>query len=146
MIPAESIVHDDVPPAPRPEPRSVHVIAAGLVLALIGWAGLAWLVLNTLPTVPNRWLFFALLQLALMGTALPVVQFLHQRFAPRSGTADNPVVLIRQAAWVGLFGTVCTWLRIPRLLSIPLVLIILVALIAIEFFFRLRERMEWRPE
>jgi len=145
MVPADSIVHDE-PSQIRAESGSLHVIAAGLVLALIGWTGLAWLVLNTLPTVPNRWLFFGLLQLGLMGSALPLVQFLHRRFAPDAGTADNPVVLIRQAAWVGLFGTLCTWLRIPRLLSIPLALIVVVALIAIEFFFRLRERMQWRPE
>jgi hypothetical protein len=87
-----------------------------------------------------------MLQLGLMGIALPVVQFLHRRFAPETGTADNPVVLIRQAAWVGLFGTVCMWLRIPRLLSIPLMLILIGALVAIEFFFRLRERMQWHPE
>jgi len=145
MIPAESIVHDDLPQTAA-DFGSISVIAAGVALGVVGWAGLAWIILNTLPTVPNRWLFFALLQLGLMGTSLPLIQFLHRRFAPRAGTADDAVVLIRQAAWVGVFGTVCAWLRIPRLLSIPLALIMLVALIAIEFFFRLRERMQWRPE
>ena len=145
MIPVESFVHE-AEPETAPEPRYPSVIAAGLALSVVGWAGLFWIVLNTLPTIPNRWLFFAFLQLALTGLALPFVRYLHQRFAPRAGTANNTVVLVRQSVWVGLFGALCVWLRIPRLLSAPLVLILLAALIVIEFLFRLRERMQWRPE
>ncbi len=147
MIPAESVVQEppQSPPAAA-ESSSVSVVAAGVALGVLGLAGLAWLIANTLPTIPNRWLFFAFLQIGLMGMALPFVRYLHQRFAPKTGAADNPAVLIRQSAWVGLFGTLCVWLRIPRLLSLPVVLIVLAALVAVEFFFRLRERMQWRPE
>ena len=145
MIPVESFVHEPEFEE-APEPRYLSVLAAGGALAAIGWAGMFWVVLNTLPTIPNRWLFFAFVQLGLTGTALPFVRYLHQRFAPRAGGAGNPVVLIRQSVWVGLFGAICLWLRIPRLLSIPMALIVLAALIVIEFLFRLRERMQWRPE
>jgi len=145
MIPVDSFVKE-AQPEPAPEPRYPSVIATGLALSVIGWAGLFWIVINTFPTIPNRWLFFAFLQLALTGAALPFVRYLHQRFAARADTANNMVVIVRQSVWVGLFGAICLWLRIPRLLSIPLALIILAALVIIEFLFRLRERAQWRPE
>jgi hypothetical protein len=136
-------------PMPRREfVEATHasVVVAGVVLAVGGWSGLAWVVTNTLPTVPNRWAFYALLQIALTGTALPFVRFLTRRFARGRGLFVPPGVLVRQATWVGLFGTTCAWLRIPRLLSIPLVILLALALIAIEFLLRMRERMQQEPE
>jgi hypothetical protein len=58
----------------------------------------------------------------------------------------KPGVLLRQAIWVGLFGTICAWLRIPRLLSIPVAIVVALALSAIESLLRLRERTQWRPD
>ncbi|MCK6584379.1 MAG: hypothetical protein L6Q49_14885, partial [Anaerolineales bacterium] len=49
-------------------------------LAAIGWGGLYLVITMTLPFVWSRWGFFALLLMALTGTALPVVYYLHQRF------------------------------------------------------------------
>jgi hypothetical protein len=46
----------------------------------------------------------------------------------------------------GLWGTVCAWLRIPRLLSVPVALIIALALAAIEALLWVRERTAWHPE
>jgi len=115
----------------------MSVVVAGGILAVSGWAGLAWLLGNTLPTVPNRWAMFVLLQIALSGTALPFINFLHRRFARDAGISITPVVLVRQAIWFGTFATVCAWLRIPRLLSVPTALIIAVALLIIESLLRL---------
>jgi hypothetical protein len=55
-------------------------IPAALILALVGWGGLVYLWLFTVPTVGPRWLFFFLSVLALTGTVLPVVAFLNKRF------------------------------------------------------------------
>ncbi len=128
------------------EASHISVVIGGVILAVGGWSTLVWLVNNTLPTVPNRWAFFALLQVALTGTALPFVRFLHQRFSKDRALFVNPNVMVRQAVWVGLFGSICAWLRIPRLLSIPIAVVVALALVAIELLLRIRERTQWRPE
>jgi hypothetical protein len=128
------------------EATHTSVVLAGALVAVGGWAGLAWLVANTLPTVPNRWAFYALLQIALTGTALPFVRFLHQRFSRGRALFVRAGVMVRQASWVGLLGTTCAWLRIPRLLSLPLAVVVAIALIIIEGLLRLRERSGWQPE
>ncbi len=128
------------------EAAHLSVVIAGVVLAIGAWPGLIWLVTNQLPTVPNRWAFYVLLQIALTGTALPFVRFLHQRFSRDYALYVAPGVMVRQAIWVGLFGTTCAWLRIPRLLSFPLAIVLLLALVVIESLLRLRERVQWHPE
>jgi hypothetical protein len=128
------------------EATHASVVVAGVLLAAAGWIGLAWLITKELPDVPNRWMFFALLQIALTGTALPLVRYLNQRFSRQRGLFVEPGVLVRQATWIGLLGTSCAWLRIPRLLSLPLALVLFFALVGIETLLRLRERMQWHPE
>jgi hypothetical protein len=46
---------------------------------------------------------------------------------------------------VGLFGTACAWLRVPRVLSWSVAFFLALSLVAIEAFLRLRERSQWRP-
>ena len=124
------------------EATHASVVIAGMILAIGGWSGLIWLVFNVYPTVPNRWAFYSLLQIALSGTALPFVRFLNTRFGKWNGLYVTPGVLVRQATWVGLFGTACAWLRIPRLLSPAMVILLVIALVMIEFLLRLRDRMQ----
>lgn len=128
------------------EAAQTSVAVAGAMLAVSGWAGLAWLVANTLPTVPHRWAFYTLLHIALTGTALPFARLLHRRFSRDGGRHVPAGTLVRQAIWFGLWGTVCAWLRIPRLLSVPVAIVIALALAAIEALLWLRERTAWRPE
>src|SRR5574341_1111855 len=128
------------------EATHASVVVAGVIMAVAGWSGLVWLLTNELPTVPNRWTFYALLQIALTGTALPFIRVLHQRFSREHALFIKPGVMVRQAIWVGLFGTACAWLRIPRLLSLPLAIVLILALIVIETLLSLRERMQWHPE
>ena len=106
------------------------MLRARLATAAVALPALVWLIFNTLPTVPNRWVFFLLLQVALTGSALPFVHYLHQRFDRPGSTPLGYIVLVRQSIWVGLFGVICMWLRIPRLLSIPLAVVVLGALTA----------------
>jgi len=119
-------------------------LATGATLALIGWGGLAWLFLFTLPTLGPRWLFYFLGMLALTGTALPLVAYLHQRFP-----SDPPVranVIIRQAIWVGLFGDVLAWLQQGKVLTAALVIFITLGIIAIEILLHWREKSRWKPD
>jgi hypothetical protein len=114
-----------------------------MILFIIGWGGVALLVTNTLPTVGPRWLFFFLIVLALAGSFLPVVAFLNLRF-PSLPPASASIV-IRQATWIGLFGATLAWLQIGRVLSFPMVLLLLVGFTLIEFLLRLSERSQWKP-
>jgi hypothetical protein len=115
---------------------------AAFVLAVAGWVGLGYLVLNTIPGTAQRWLFFVAGLMALTGTAAPFVQFLNRRFA---GPTVPPAVLLRQSLWVGFFGATCAWLQIGRTLNLSTTLLLAAGLSAIEWFLRMRERSRWDP-
>jgi len=53
---------------------------------------------------------------------------------------------VRQAIWVGIYFPTLLWLRIPRVVTLPLALLLAAGLILIEFLLRLRERSQWKPE
>lgn len=119
-------------------------IPAAMVLFILGWGGLAALVIYTLPTVGPRWLFFFLEVLALTGTVLPLIAFLNRRFP--SLPPPTAGVVVRQSLWFGIYGATLAWLQIGRVLTPALALLIAVGLILIEFLLRLRERSQWKPE
>ncbi len=115
-----------------------------LILALVGWGGLLILINSTVPRLGPRWLFFFLGVLALTGPALPLIFFLHQRFP-----GDPPVegmVILRQALWVGVFGSTIAWLQLGRVLTTGLALILAGVFILIEILLRLFERSRWTPK
>lgn len=114
-----------------------------LTLCLLGWGGLALVVTRMQPTVWPRWLFFALFFLALSGTSLPAIWFLNLRFP--STPPVGPAVLVREAAWVGVYGAALAWLQLGRLASLGAVLGLAAGLIAMEWFIQWRERARWRP-
>jgi MFS family permease len=118
-------------------------LPAMLTLCLVGWGGLAIVVTQTEPTVWPRWLFFAFLFLALSGSALPVTWFLNLRFP--STPPLSPTVIVREATWVGVYGTTLAWLQLGRLVSLGVILGLAAGLIATEYFIQLRERSRWRP-
>ena len=114
-----------------------------IVLSVIGWGGLLIVLRSTVPTLGPRWLFFFLGVLALTGPALPIVFFLNLRFP-----SDPPVqemVILRQALWVGLFGSTIAWLQLGRVLTMGLALILAGVFVLIEFLLRLFERSRWNP-
>jgi hypothetical protein len=114
-----------------------------ILLILGGWGGGAALVYFTKPLVWNRWALFALLFLALTGTALPILYFFHRRF-PSNPPAEAHVI-VRQAQWVAVYGLVLLWLRWGDLLTLWLTLGFAGGLLAIEWLIRLRERSRWNP-
>ena len=114
-----------------------------LLLIFGGWGGVAALVFYIEPLVWMNWALFALLFLALTGTALPIVYFFHLRFS--SIPPAGPRVIVRQAQWVGVYGLVLLWLRRGNLLTLWLTLGFAGGLLAIEWLIRLRERSRWNP-
>lgn len=118
-------------------------LTAAILLVLIG-AGLFSLAVFALtPTVWARWLFFFGGTLALTGLALPAAWFINLRFPsePPAGAS----VIIRQAAWVGVYGGLLAWLQQERLVSLGILVGLGLGLFVIEYLIRMRERSLWRP-
>jgi len=121
-------------------PDHAGLLIAALLMMGMGWVGLIQLVLTSLPRIGGElWLFFVLLQLAVTGTALPIVRYFNVRFTPLDREVPPSGVIVRQSVWIGLFAVTCAWLQIPRALSWPLVIFIAIVFIVIEVFLRYRE-------
>lgn len=124
-------------------PRVISFLPAAILLGGSGWFGVIWLIINTLPTVGPRWLFFLCLFLALAGTSLPVIAYLNLRFPGNLPVTQN--VVVRQSVWIGFYGAALAWLQIGRVVTPAMALMIAVGLILIEWLIRLRERSQWKP-
>ena len=93
-----------------------------IVLIILGLGGLLLVILGTLPTIGPRWLFFFLGVVGLTGLSLPLVFYLNQRFP--SNPPVEGMVILRQALWVGVFGSTVAWLQLGRVLTGGLALIL----------------------
>lgn len=113
-------------------------------LAIFGWGGLVGLVSLTDPRLGPMpiWAFFVLWLMALTGTAVPFVRYLGKRFAREAVPA---AVVLRTSIWVGLFGAMYAWLELRDLLSPAIMALIFIALVAVEWLLRWRERSRWAP-
>lgn len=60
-------------------------------------------------------------------------------------TLANPNVILRQALWVGIFGSILLWLSYGRVYSLTLAIVLLMGLSAVEWLLRMRERSQWKP-
>ena len=118
-------------------------IASILALVLVGWGGIAALFYFSLPFVWARWGFFVFGIMALTGTALPIVYFLHRRFPSNPPAESN--VIVRQALWVGVYAATLAWLQLGRLVTLYVILGLAGGLIATEYFIRLREKANRTP-
>ena len=114
-----------------------------LALVIVGWGGIAMLIFFSLPFVWARWGFFVLGIMALTGTALPVVYFLHRRFPTEPAAESN--VIVRQALWVGVYAATLAWLQLGGLVTLYVILGLAGGLIATEYFIRLREKANRQP-
>jgi len=115
-----------------------------LAMTVIGWGGLLLVIRAMVPTLGPRWLFFFLSVFALTGPSLPLIYFLNQRF-PSNPPAEG-MVIMRQALWVGVFGSTIAWLQLGRVLTPGLAFILAGAFVLIEFLLRLFERSHWNPK
>ena len=116
------------------------VLLAALLMFILGWGGLAHLVVTTRPRIGGElWLFFILLQIAVTGTAIPFVRLLSQRLARLDNPAPLTGLVVRRSVWIGIIVVTCAWLMIPRYLSLPIMLIVILLFVVIEAFLRNRE-------
>ncbi len=127
------------------DPSAGQYLFSAVFLMLIGWGGLALMILvfNLPPLVWARWGFFALWFVGLTGTALPVTYFLNLRFP--SDPPAEPGAIVRQAIWIGVYGSVLAWLQLGHLITLGVWMGLAGGLIGIEYLMRLRERAQWRP-
>jgi hypothetical protein len=114
-----------------------------ILLAVGGWGGLIALLNYTLPTLWPRWAFFALIVVALTGTALPVAFILNRRFPTPQPILPNTIV--REATWFGVYGATLAWLLMGRVLTFTLAFGLAGGLIVIEYLLRMRERIPKTP-
>jgi hypothetical protein len=118
----------------------VGVLIISALMFFGGWAGLYWLISTRLPRIGGElWAFFALLTIAVTGTALPFVRYLNVRFTPIHAELPSGGVLVRQSIWIALFVVTCAWLQILRTLSLPIAFFLGFVLVVIEIFVRSRE-------
>ena len=124
-------------------PSVRSTLPAAVLLALVGWAGLTYLFITTLPTLGPRWLFFFFSVLAISGISLPVAAFLNRRFPTQPPATQNAI--LREATLVGIYFATLAWLQLGRVLTMPLILMLAIGLVVIEFLIRLREKSRWEP-
>lgn len=116
------------------------VLLASLLMFIVGWGGLAHLVLTTRPRIGGElWLFFILLQIAVTGTAIPFVRLFSLRLARLEDSSPLTGLVVRRSVWIGIIVVTCAWLMIPRYLSLPIMLIVILLFVVIEAFLRNRE-------
>ncbi|HJS18279.1 MAG TPA: hypothetical protein VJ785_06010 [Anaerolineales bacterium] len=123
--------------------RFKPIAISSLVLMIIGWGGLYLLITQTLPYVLPRWGFFFLTLMAITGTMLPIIYFLHRRFPSDKPAEAN--VIVRQALWFGVYAATLAWLQLGGLVTVYVVIGLAGGLAAIEYFIRLREKAHWKP-
>lgn len=129
----------EAPTTSRP-PDHIGALLASLLMMVAGWGGLAQLILTTRPRIGGEmWLLFALLQIAITGTAIPIVRYFNVRFTPVHIEVPPAGVIVRQSVWVGLLFVTYAWLLIPRVLSLSIGFFLILFFVVIEIFLRSRE-------
>jgi hypothetical protein len=123
-------------------PRIANFLPAAFFLFIIGWGGLVFLIISSLPTVGPRWLFYFLSVLAITGTALPITAFLNRRFP--STPPPTYFVVVRQALWFAVYVSTLIWLQMGRVLNPALAILLAIGLCLIEFLLRLSEKSQWK--
>lgn len=113
-----------------------------IILTAAGGGGLLIMMSTVDPLLGYRMLFFFLVVLLFAGLALPLSVLLNLRFP--SSPPVGPNVVVRQALWVGVYVTTLAWLYVGRVFGVGLAVIFFIGFTAIEVFWRLWERSQWR--
>ncbi len=125
-------------------PSIRSTLPAAFILSIIGWGGLSYLFINTLPTLWPRWFFFFLSVWAITGAVLPFIALLNLRF-PTVPPAGRDVI-VREALLVGGYAATLAWLQLGRVLTFGVAMLLFTGLTLIELLLRLRERSRWLPD
>jgi hypothetical protein len=112
------------------------------LIALVGWAGLAYLVFNYVPDPWTVGLAVCLVFVAVAGTVMPPVHFLNYRFSQQAESGDGSPsdgwTVYRQSGMVGLLAALCCWFQVMRVLNWIIVILLVGVIVLIEVFFRSR--------
>ena len=133
---------ETIPPVRFPTFR--NFFWASVLLCLLGWGGLAVLVVRTLPTMGPRWLFYFLLMSGVSGLALPVTYFVNRRFMS-TPPAEGGVV-VREAIWTGFYVCIIMWLRTGGVLNPNVAFALAIGFLVVEGLLRVREMSLWKPK
>jgi hypothetical protein len=93
------------------------ILALLVILAVLGWGGLASFTYYNPPGALNRGIAVAILWLTLWATLMPLAYSIHlrrQRLAAEEGIVPRAA---RQSALVALFISLCLWLRTVQALT-----------------------------
>lgn len=115
-------------------------IFSALVIATTGSLGLAFVVTRFYPSDPVvRALFLFLLFVSTSAATVPLAAYLNRRFARANWFKRDQRRLLREGLWVGLFVTICAYLRIYGYLNWTLAAVLAGVLALMETFFLTRE-------
>jgi hypothetical protein len=131
-------------PTPETKPQFAYrrFLVPTLIMSIGGWGGLAFITNYTMPSVWPRWGFFALIVIALTGTAMPIVYFINNTFS----NSLRPATVLRESIWVGVYGASLAWLQLGRILNFSLGLWLAVGIIIIEYIIRWSDTPNPSPE
>jgi len=107
-----------------------------LVVAAASWGGLGYLVMTQAPAFLTKLVLFPLLFLAAASLSVPGLAWLRRRIAH----VQEPGVVLREAAWVGLYACLVAALQLGRMLNAAVALVLAAIFILLEMF------MLQRPE
>jgi protein-S-isoprenylcysteine O-methyltransferase Ste14 len=119
-------------------------VAISIVVAGISLFSLHYIINNLWPSSQTifakpQLLFLTFLFLGLSAGAVPVAAFFNQRFASDDWYKRDKTRLVREGAWVGLFGVILLYLQLLRALNWTIVLVLAGVFILIEIFFLTRD-------
>ena len=113
-----------------------RLLYASLVMALVGWGGLAYLLTRTYPVLWARWGFFSALVLAVTGLVTPLLALIYRRFAARPVSERT---VLREGLLSGVYVGLLAWFQLGRMVTPFLLITLAVLLILLESGIRLWE-------
>lgn len=112
-----------------------------LVMAALCWLGLGYLMYVYPPDMAERLLFLSLLFLGATFLSAPLFLAVHTRAAGGlDDYAGRQAAALREAGLVGLFLSLCAWLRFIRMLNWGNASLLVVVLVLTEMLLLARER------
>jgi hypothetical protein len=109
------------------------ILALFIILAVLGWVGLAFFTYHNPPDAWNRGIVVIVLWVTLWATLLPLVYWIHLRRQHLGAEEGIVPRAARQSALAALFITLCLWLRMVRALNwvYPILLLLLLVLVEV---------------
>lgn len=117
-------------------------IFLGLFFSLPSGYGLYQLVMNTLPYLKERWLFFFLMIIFITGIMMPIYAALNKYFFTIRKII--PKTVVRESLVTGLVCDILLWFQIGRVLNSTIIFLCVGGFILIEILLRTRDTVQYR--